>query len=123
LASLALAPPAPDVEREIISGSQKGHKVPNISRGASKYDAVLRWKDASVADLAGYAIVMRATTAPYWEHQIVVGKATEYRLADLPIDDIVIGVKAIDSEGHESLVSTYNAAPYAVRPIETNDPK
>ena len=53
-------------------------------------------------DLAGYAVVMRATTSPYWEREIFVGKATEYTFEGLSIDDIVIGVKAIDKDGNVS---------------------
>jgi hypothetical protein len=34
------------------------------------------------------------------------------------IDDIIFGVKAIDTTGHESLVSPWIAAPYALRKVE-----
>lgn len=118
VANLALAPPPPDVTREVLTGANKGRKVPNVARGKSKYDAVLRWKDPHpVADLAGYAVVTRATTAPFWEHEIFVGKVTEYTVPELSIDDIVLGVKAIDNKGHESLVSPYIAPLYVRRPI------
>ena len=33
------------------------------------------------------------------------------------IDDVVLGVKAIDKEGHESLVSPYVDLPFVRRPI------
>jgi hypothetical protein len=122
LASLALAPPAPETQREILSGSAKGRKVPNLARGMSRYDAILRWKGSTARDLAGYAVVIRSTTAPFWEQQVFVGKVNEYTMSGLPIDDIVIGVKAIDAEGHESLVAPYNAAPYVLRQIETIQP-
>ncbi len=117
-ASLALAPPAPEVDREVTTGANKGRQLPNLARGKSLYDAVLRWKDSSVEDLAGYAVVMRPTTAPFWEREIFVGKATEYTFEGLNIDDIVIGVKAIDKDGNESLVSPYIATPYPRWPIE-----
>jgi len=119
LASLALAPPAPETTREIQTGAQKGRRTPTVSRGKSRYDAVLRWKDAPADDLAGYAIVLRSSTAPWWEQQILVGKVTEYTLPGLGIDDIIFGVKAIDSEGHESLVAPWVARPYELRKIET----
>ncbi len=122
LASLALAPSAPETTREILTGSAKGRKVPTVARGKSHYDAVLRWKDSPATDLAGYAIVIRPSTAPFWEQQIFVGKATEYTLPGLSIDDIVFGVKAIDNEGHESPVAPWIAAPYVLRPFETADP-
>ena len=121
LASLAMAPSAPETTREILTGSAKGRKVPTVARGKSRYDAVLRWKDAPGDGLAGYAIVLRASTAPFWEQQIFVGKVTEYTLPGLSIDDIVFGVKAIDNEGHESLVAPWIAAPYPTKPIQTAD--
>ncbi|HEX4138052.1 MAG TPA: M20/M25/M40 family metallo-hydrolase [Bryobacteraceae bacterium] len=119
LASLALAPSAPETTREITTGAAKGRRTPTVARGKSRYDAVLRWKDAPADDLAGYAIVIRSTTAPFWEQQTFVGKVTEYTLPGVSIDDIIFGVKAIDNEGHESLVSPWIAAPYTVRKIET----
>ena len=59
-------------------------------------------------DIAGYAIVIRATTSPLWEREIYVGNVTEYAIPDLSIDDVVIGVKAIDKDGNQSLVSAYD---------------
>ncbi|HWF08398.1 MAG TPA: M20/M25/M40 family metallo-hydrolase [Bryobacteraceae bacterium] len=118
LASLALAPSAPETVREIQSGASKGRKTPTVTRGKSRYDTVLRWNDSKSTDLAGYAIVMRSTTAPFWEQQTFVGKVTEYTLPDVGIDDIVVGVKAIDREGHESLVAPWVAAPYPLRVYE-----
>jgi peptidase M28-like protein len=120
IANLALAPVAPETMREITTGANKGRKTPNLARGKSRYDAVLRWKDPTpAADLAGYAVVMRSTTAPYWDHDIFVGKVNEYTFPNLSIDDIVLGVKAIDNDGHESLVSPYVNPPAAPRkPIE-----
>jgi hypothetical protein len=120
IANLALAPSPPETMREITTGAAKGRKTPNLARGKSRYDAVMRWKDpAPAADLAGYSIVMRATTAPYWEHEIFVGKVNEYTLPGVSIDDIVLGVKAIDTQGHESLVTPYVNPPAAKpKPIE-----
>jgi hypothetical protein len=123
LASLADAPIAPETVREITTGAAKGRKVPNLARGVSKYDAILRWKDPKPADdLAGYAIVVRSTTSAFWDHEIFVGKVTEYTLPGLSIDDVVLGVKAIDVQGHESLVSPYVAVPTPRKPIELVTP-
>jgi hypothetical protein len=120
LASLALAPSPPETMREITTGANKGRKTPNLARGKSHYDAVLHWKDPKpAADLAGYAIVIRPTTAPYWEREIFVGKVTEYTLPNVSIDDVVLGVRAVDTDGHESLVAPYVNPPAAPRkPIE-----
>ncbi|HVW84880.1 MAG TPA: hypothetical protein VHB50_09370, partial [Bryobacteraceae bacterium] len=124
LASLALAPPTPVVEREVTTGVNKGRLTPMLARGKSKYDAVLRWKDEQpVTDLAGYAVVVRSTDAPFWDHEIFVGKVNEYTLPGLSIDDVVLGIKAIDKDGNESLVAPYVAAPYRIRPIELQEEK
>jgi len=118
-ASLALAPKAPGVTREIKTGPRKGQWVANVSRGKSRYDAVLKWThDAPEPDLAGYAVVMRSTTAPYWEKEIYVGSVTQFVMENLSIDDVVFGVKAIDKDGNESLVSAYVAAPFPSGPVE-----
>jgi hypothetical protein len=121
LASLAMAPSPPETTREVLTGAAKGRRTPTVARGKSHYDAVLRWKDAPGANLAGYAIVIRSSTAPFWEQQTFVGKVTEYTLPGLSIDDIIFGVKAIDNEGHESPVAPWVAAPYLLRKIETAD--
>jgi hypothetical protein len=36
-----------------------------------------------------------------------VGDVTQYTIPDLSIDDVVIGVKAVDRDGNQSLVSVY----------------
>jgi len=85
---------------------------PGLSRGKSGYDAALRWDSPKPEpDLAGYAIVIRATTSPLWEREIYVGNVKEYTIPDLSIDDVVIGVKAIDKDGNQSLVSAYDLPP------------
>jgi hypothetical protein len=117
-ASLAWAPKAP-ITSEI--GERNGQKVTTLllTRGKTRYDAALKWKrENPEADLAGYAVVSRSTTAPYWEREIFVGNVTEYTLPDVSIDELVFGVKAIDKEGNESLVTPYGQAPRAKRKIE-----
>jgi len=117
-ASLAWAPKAP-VTSEVTE--RNGQKVATLmlTRGKSRYDAALKWKHENPeADLAGYVVLWRATTAPYWEHELFVGKVTEYTFPDVSIDDLVFGVKAIDKDGNESLVSPYVQAPRVKRKIE-----
>ena len=93
--------------------------MPMIARGGG-YDAVLRWRAAgSEDDIKGYAIVMRATTSPYWEQEIYVGKVTTYTLKDVSIDDAKFGVKAIGNNGVESLVTSYAYPPRQKVEIET----
>jgi Zn-dependent M28 family amino/carboxypeptidase len=82
-------------------------RLPMITRG-SGYDAVLRWRPAgSDADIKGYAVVFRSTSAPFYEHEIFVGKVTEWTLKGMSIDDARFGVKAIGNDGTESLVAPY----------------
>jgi hypothetical protein len=83
-----------------------------LTRGASWYDAVLRWQASTAPDLAGYAILMRSTTSPTWEKEIWAGNVTSYTLPDVSIDNVVLGVKAVDRDGNASLVSAYQEPPY-----------
>jgi hypothetical protein len=117
-ASLAWAPKAP-VTAEVTERNGQKVTMLMLTRGKTRYDAALKWKDENpAADLAGYVVLWRATTAPYWEHELFVGKATEYTFPDVSIDDLVFGVKAIDKDGNESLVSPYVQAPRVKRKIE-----
>lgn len=106
-ASLALAPRPPVIYREVPAGPKKGQKASMISRGVSGYDAAIRWRPNTEPDLAGYSVVIRSTTTPFWQREIYVGRVTEYTIPNFSIDDVVIGVKAIDKDGNPSLVSTY----------------
>jgi hypothetical protein len=84
-----------------------------VTRGAG-YDAVLQWRAAgSDAAIKGYSILMRPTTAPFWEQEIYVGKVTAYTLKDVSVDDVRFGVKAIGNDGTESIVSPYAYPPRA----------
>ncbi len=109
LASLALAPAPPQVTRDVTrTEAETGYSVqPNLARGKETVDAVLKWKLGTEPDLAGYAVVVRSTTSPFWEREVYVGKVSEFTLRNLSIDDAVIGVKAIDKDGVESIVSAY----------------
>jgi hypothetical protein len=48
-----------------------------------------------------------------------VGKVNEFTLKDVSIDDVVFGVKAIDRDGNESLVSAYVPRPRPKLEVET----
>jgi hypothetical protein len=100
VATLALAPAAPDVD---------GGQGPMLGRGESGYDAEMRW--GSVPGATGYRIVWREAWTPDWQHEIRVGDVTEHTLADISIDDFVFGVAAIGPGGHESVVSAYVRPP------------
>jgi hypothetical protein len=99
-ATVALAPPAPDV---------MGERGPMLGRGESGYDADLRWNPSPGA--AGYRIVWREAWTPDWQYERWVGDVAGAVLADVSIDDYVFGVAAVDAAGHESLVSAYVRPP------------
>jgi hypothetical protein len=50
---------------------------------------------------------MRATTSPDWERVVWVGNVEGYTMSDVSIDDVVIGVQAVDKDGNASIVSPY----------------
>jgi hypothetical protein len=109
-------PPAGAAGAPAAGGRRPG---PMIARGGG-YDAVLRWRSAgSDDDIKGYAIVIRPTTSPYWEQEIYVGKVNTYTLKDVSIDDAKFGVKAIGTNGMESLVTAYVYPPRQRTEIET----
>jgi hypothetical protein len=117
-AALALAPrrpatgaPRPTEDLDPGAAAERRRRGPGLGRG-SGYDAVLRWDQPDPEpDLAGFAVVVRATSAADWEREIWVGNVREFTMKDTPIDQLVFGVKAVDRDGHESLVSAYTTAP------------
>jgi hypothetical protein len=118
IASLALAPKAPELPGAAPSAPELPAPSP-LGRGKG-YDAVMSWKDDKPEpDLLGYAIVSRNTTSPVWEKEVFVGKTTTYTLPNVNIDEVVLGVKAIDQDGNESPVVAYVAPPYRQPKIPT----
>jgi hypothetical protein len=107
LANLALAPVPPVLNWTYASGPNKGGHTPLLTRGTSGYDAVLHWLPNTEPDIAGYAVLLRSTTSPVWEKETWVGNVTSYTMPDVSIDDVVIGVKAVDKDGNQSIVSPY----------------
>ncbi len=91
LASLALAPAAPQ----------------NVRFGSAfqTYDTLIHWSPNVEPNLEGYAIVWRDTTAPDWQHQLYVGKVTEFTVKGLSKDNWIFGVRAVDKEGDSSPVT------------------
>jgi peptidase M28-like protein len=66
-------------------------------------DTTLRWAPSPEADLAGYRIVWRETTAPFWEHSMDVGKAiNRVTVPGASKDNLIFGVEAVDTAGHAS---------------------
>jgi len=73
----------------------------------------------SSPDLVGYAVVIRKTASPDWEREIYVGNVTSCTLPNVNIDEVVLGVKALDKEGNESLAAAFASPPYKPRKVET----
>lgn len=125
VASLALAPKTPDLHSgPAVEGrafASPLHRGPGPQGETDKgYNAEMTWhNDQPEPDLLGYAVVMRKTTAPEWEKEIFVGDVTKYTLHDVNIDEVVLGVKAIDKNGDESLVAAYVTPPYKQPKIKT----
>jgi hypothetical protein len=106
-AALALAPRPPVTHAPAVELRNR----PGITRGTG-YDAVLRWGESHAGpDVAGFVVVSRSTTAPDWEQEYWAGNVREHTLKDTPIDQLVLGVKAVDKAGHESPVSPYLLPP------------
>jgi len=66
-------------------------------------DTTLRWDPSPEPGLAGYRIVWRETTSPYWEHSMDVAKdATRATVRGVSKDNAVFGVETFDAAGHAS---------------------
>jgi hypothetical protein len=61
----------------------------------------LRWTPGTEADLAGYEVLWRETTAPDWEHVLTAGNVTTVTI-NLSKDNVFFGVRAVDREGNRS---------------------
>jgi hypothetical protein len=68
-------------------------------------DTNLSWDAGTDADLAGYEVVWRETSDEDWTRVIQVGNVTSAHLAHLSKDNVLFGVRAVDSSGHHSPVS------------------
>lgn len=90
LASLALAPSVP---KNVVIDTTR---ITN--------DTDLRWNENTEADLAGYEIVWRETTAPFWQHSKFVGNVVNYTMKGMSKDNFFFGVRAIDKDGNKSPV-------------------
>jgi hypothetical protein len=64
-------------------------------------ETTLRWQADPDADLAGYEVLWRETTAPDWTHVIAVGNVVTVTI-DLSKDNVFFGVRAVDRDGHRS---------------------
>jgi hypothetical protein len=91
LSSLALAPAKP--------------KNVAIVTARLTNDTDLKWDASTDADLAGYEIVWRDTTAPEWTNSAFVpATAATYTAKAMSKDNYFFGVRAVDRDGNKSPV-------------------
>lgn len=99
--ALAAAPPSPDsasaVRETRVSGGQRWTMTWKPSRGAAKYE-----------------VLVRRTTSPVWEKVYDVGNATEFLLPD-QLDDTWAAVRAVGADGSRSLAVSVPAPRVATR--------
>jgi len=91
LASLASAP-APPANVKMLT-----KKLEN--------DSELQWEAAPGGLASSYEVVWRETTAPDWQFAKDVGNVTQVTLP-LSKDNVVFGIRSVDSKGHRSLAVT-----------------
>lgn len=65
-------------------------------------NTTLRWAANTEPDLAGYKIVWRDTTAPFWQYSNDVGNVTRATVEKMSKDNFIFGVVAYDRDGNES---------------------
>jgi Zn-dependent M28 family amino/carboxypeptidase len=68
-------------------------------------DTDLEWAANKEPDLAGYEVVWRDTTSPFWTGSRFVGRATSYTVKGMSKDNYFFGVRAVDRDGNRSPVS------------------
>lgn len=90
LASLANAPAKP---RNV-----------GIVTGRLTNDTELKWDANKDADLAGYEVVWRDTTAAEWTGSRSVGNVTTFTMSNMSKDNFFFGVRAVDKNGNKSPV-------------------
>lgn len=65
-------------------------------------DTTLVWRANNEPDVAGYQIVWRETTAPFWQQSASVGLETRYTAPHISKDNYLFGVSAVDKDGNVS---------------------
>jgi len=68
-------------------------------------DTQLEWQPNTEPDLAGYEIVYRDTTEPFWTNVIKVGNVTSFTVKNITKDNFLFGVRAVDTDGNRSVVT------------------
>jgi len=87
----------------LASAPAKPKNVGIVTAGLTN-DTVLKWDASTDADLAGYEVVWRDTTAPFWTSSKFVGNVTTYTATEMSKDNYFFGVRAVDKAGNKSPV-------------------
>ena len=75
-----------------------------FARSGLTNDSDLFWDQNPEKDLAGYEIVWRRTTEPFWTDSKWVGNVTKAKMKDMSKDNFFFGVRAVDKDGYRSPV-------------------
>lgn len=67
-------------------------------------DTDLKWDANADADLAGYEVVWRDTTASVWTNSKFVGNVLTFTAKEMSKDNYFFGVRAVDKDGNKSPV-------------------
>jgi len=77
-----------------------------LSVGVSPENSTnLRWDQGTDPSLAGYEVVWREMDDSDWTHVVPVGNVTSASFSFFPKDNFLIGVRAVDVNGHHSPVA------------------
>ena len=87
----------------LASAPAKPKNVGIITAGLTN-DTVLKWDANTDADIAGYEVVWRDTTAAEWTNSVSVGNVTTYTAKAMSKDNYFFGVRAVDKAGNKSPV-------------------
>ena len=75
-----------------------------FARSGLTNDSDLVWDQNTEKDLAGYEVVWRRTTDPFWTNSKWFGNVTKAKMKDMSKDNFFFGVRAVDTEGNRSPV-------------------
>jgi hypothetical protein len=84
-------------------GTPKNVKLSTVN--APPNSTNLSWDQGTDPSLAGYEVVWREMDDPDWTHIVPVGNVTSASFAFFPKDNFIIGVRAVDGNGHHSPVA------------------
>ena len=68
-------------------------------------NTTFRWKANPEPDIAGYRVLWRETTAPFWQKSEDFGNVTRATVIGVSKDNVVFGVQAIDKLGNASVAT------------------